>query len=109
MRECSYWQSQIKPACNTDEEWLHQFIYPSEKHVMWQDVLPKRMLMSYKWDVLGMNRKKVKRHRMPYTCVYFFHGRPRPHEVKQFWHPRARIGPTEISTSECVVAGEAAV
>src|SRR4029077_4356297 len=108
MQNCSYWQQHIRTHCTTDEQWLHQFIYPAEgKHVLWQDILPKQMLMSYKWDILGMNRRHIMRTKQPYTCIYFFHGRPRPHEVKLFWHPRPLSGQTKVSTNECAVAGVA--
>lgn len=91
----SVWQQWIdktaqRGGITTDEEWLHYFIYPA-KHRLWQDVLKERTLLSYKWDVMGLGRSRKKREHAPWTALCFFHGRPRPHEVKGFWYARPRI------------------
>ena len=107
MKNNSYWQASLRQYIGTDEEWLHQFVYPADKHRLWQDLLPPRTLLSYKWDILGVNRKRIKRAKNANTCLYFFHGRPRPHEVKAFWTLRSS-GQILNSTEECAPDGEVA-
>jgi len=58
-------------AIRTDEHWLYKYLQP-DQWVGWQDLLPETFF-SYKSGKVGP--------------VVFFHGRPRPHEVKAYWNP----------------------
>ena len=61
----------------TDEHWLYKYLQP-DNWVGWQDLLPNTF-SSYKEEIVRYGKNT--------TPIVYFHGRPRPHEVKAPWNP----------------------
>lgn len=79
----------------TDEQWLHQYLYP-DNWAGWQDIFGETALVSYKKNILGMNSGKGWRAPRGWkpadtdTSVVYFHGVPRPHDVVVPWQSNWR-------------------
>jgi hypothetical protein len=75
----------------TDEQWLYPY-FPTGSWSAFQDLLPG-MFASYKVDILCSMRRNgeimpaMTAERARALRVVYFHGRPRPHEVKAPWNP----------------------
>lgn len=63
-----------------DEQWLKHFI--GYDWTGWSDLFGKDAVMSYKWHLLSQRRTITAE-----TKIIYFHGQPRPHQVKQVWNP----------------------
>jgi hypothetical protein len=66
----------------TDEEWLHQYLYP-DAWANWQQLLPGAAV-SYPLDMVKQRKALTD---YPDARVVFFHGWPRPHQVVKPWNP----------------------
>jgi hypothetical protein len=86
----------------TDEEWLHQYLYPNA-WANWQELLPGAAV-SYPLDMAKQGKALTD---YPDARVVFFHGWPRPHQVVKPWNlhwrgvmdpPPAEIAPHRIDT-----------
>lgn len=74
----------------TDEEWLWQYTRPDN----WADMtdLAPGMIASYKIDIKRTMAIRVKPMKDTSNVrVIYFHGRPRPHEVKESWVPSYNV------------------
>ncbi|MDE2098495.1 MAG: hypothetical protein KGL39_14675 [Patescibacteria group bacterium] len=75
----------------TDEEWLYHYLLPND-WAAWQDLLPNSFL-SYKYHVIrtmranGASLPALTPEQFKAARVVYFHGRPRPHEVRAPWNP----------------------
>jgi hypothetical protein len=80
----------------TDEQWLFNYLLPDKWHAF-QFLLPG-MLASYKMDIVctmkqnGRTNDPMTAERAKNLRVVYFHGRPRPHEVKFAWNAHYLTG-----------------